>query len=85
MTFMLNIYIFIAITLHETSILVAVYFSMQNIYQSCDLGRALRHDIVTSTSANNVLFFIDICMMLVSYRHDVKCGSATSWLLQDLR
>ena len=35
-----NIYIFIAIALDETSI-VAVYFSMQNIYQACDLGRAL--------------------------------------------
>ena len=36
-----NIYIFIVIALDETSILVAVQFSMQNIYQSCDLGRAL--------------------------------------------
>ena len=31
----LNIYIFIAIALDETSILVAVQFSMQNIYESC--------------------------------------------------
>ena len=37
----LNIYIFIAIALDETSVLVAVQFSMQNIYESCDLGRAL--------------------------------------------
>ena len=37
----INIYIFIAIALDETSILVAVYFLMQNIYQSCDLGRTL--------------------------------------------
>ena len=36
-----NIYIFIAIALDETSILVAVHFSMKNIYQSCDLGRAI--------------------------------------------
>ena len=35
------IYIFIVIALDETSILVAVQFSMQNIYESCDLGRAL--------------------------------------------
>ena len=35
-----NIYIFIVIALDETSILVAVQFSMQNIYESCDLGRA---------------------------------------------
>ena len=35
------IYIFIAIALNETSILVAVHFSMQNIYQSCDLGHAV--------------------------------------------
>ena len=36
-----NIYIFIAIALDETSILVAHHFSMQNIYQSCDLGHAV--------------------------------------------
>ena len=36
-----NIYIFIAIALDETIILVAVYFSMQNIYQSGDLVRAV--------------------------------------------
>ena len=35
------IYIFIAITLNETSILVALDFSMRNIYQSCDLGHAV--------------------------------------------
>ena len=27
--------------LDETNILVAVHFSMKNIYQSCDLGRAV--------------------------------------------
>ena len=36
-----NIYIFIAIALDETSILVALHFSMQNIYQSWDLGHAM--------------------------------------------
>ena len=41
-----NICIFNAIALDETSILVAVYFSMQNIYQSCDLGRTLRRSNV---------------------------------------
>ena len=35
------IYIFIAIALDETSILVALPFSMQNIYQSRDLGHAV--------------------------------------------
>ena len=35
------IYIFIAIALDETIILVAVNFSMQSIYQSRDLYRAL--------------------------------------------
>ena len=35
------IHIFIAIALDETSILVALHFSMQNIYQSCDLGHAV--------------------------------------------
>ena len=37
----LYIYIFITIPLDETSILVAVYFSMKNIYQSCDRDRAV--------------------------------------------
>ena len=37
----LNIYIFIVIALDETSILGAVQFSMQNIYETCDLRRAL--------------------------------------------
>ena len=41
-----NIYIFIAIVLDETSPLVAVYFSMQNIYKSCDLIRAVRRSNV---------------------------------------
>ena len=38
---MLYIYIFIAIALDGTSIIVALYFSMQSIYQSCDLGHAV--------------------------------------------
>ena len=38
---MLIFYIFIAIASDETAILVAVHFLMQNIYQSCDLGRAI--------------------------------------------
>ena len=37
----LNIYIFIAIALDETRILVALHFSVQNIYQSYDLGHAV--------------------------------------------
>ena len=45
----LNIYIFIAIALDETSILVAVRFSMKNIYQSCDLGRAMGRSNVNVT------------------------------------
>ena len=39
---MLNIYIFIAIVFDGTSIFVAVYFSMQTIYQSYDLIRVVR-------------------------------------------
>ena len=38
---MLYIYIFIAIAFNETIILVAVQFLMKNIYQSCELIRAL--------------------------------------------
>ena len=41
-----NIYIFIAIALDETGILVAVYFSMKNINQSCDLRRAIGRSYV---------------------------------------
>ena len=48
------IYIFIAIALDETSILVALHFSMQNIYQSYDL--ATPWGGATSTSASN--FFV---------------------------
>ena len=33
--------IFIAIAWDETSILVAVHFSMKNIYQLCDRGRTV--------------------------------------------
>ena len=40
------IYIFIAITLDETNILVVVHFSMKNIYQSCDLDHAVGRNIV---------------------------------------
>ena len=37
----LNIYILIALALDETIILDVPQFPMQNIYQSCDLGRAI--------------------------------------------
>ena len=33
--------VFIAIAWDETSILVAVHFSMKNIYQLCDRGQAV--------------------------------------------
>ena len=36
-----DICIFIAIAYDETYILVAFHSSMKNIYQSCDLGRAV--------------------------------------------
>ena len=45
-TVVLYIYIFIAIACDETSILVAVHFSMKNIYQSCDLGLAVERNNV---------------------------------------
>ena len=37
----LNIYILIALALDESIILDVPQFPMQNIYQSCDLGRAI--------------------------------------------
>ena len=36
-----NIYILIALALDESIILDVPQFPMQNIYQSCDLGRAI--------------------------------------------
>ena len=44
-----NIYIFIANALDETIILVAVHFSMKNIYQSCDLGRVVKRSNVDAS------------------------------------
>ena len=38
---MSNIYILIALALDECIILDVPQFPMQNIYQSCDLGRAI--------------------------------------------
>ena len=44
-----NIYIFVIIALDEKSVLVAVQFSIQNIYKSCDLGRGVwRSDVGVS-------------------------------------
>ena len=45
----INIYIFIAVALDETDILVAVHFSMKNIDQSWDLGCAFRRSNVGVT------------------------------------
>ena len=78
-----NIYIFIAIAFDKTSSLVAVYFSTQNIYQSCDLVRAVRRSDVDVSQRRCLL--TDVCVTLVTYRHDVKRGSAASWLFQALR
>ena len=69
-----NIYIFIAITLDETCILVSVHFLMKNIYLSCDLGCAVGRR--TSTLANNVL-----SVTLVMYRHDVKRARSAFWFV----
>ena len=46
---MLNIYIFIAIVFDGTSIFVAVYFSMQTIYQLYDLIRVVRQSNVVAS------------------------------------
>ena len=45
-----NIYIFIAIACNETSIFVAVYFSMKIIYQSSDFALYLEDHSVTHIS-----------------------------------
>ena len=59
------------------------YFSMQNIYQSCDLGRARGRSNVNVSQWRSL--FTDVCVTLVAYRHGIKRGSAASWLLHDLR
>ena len=46
---MLNIYIFIASVFDGTSIFVAVYFSMQTIYQLYDLIRVVRRSNVVAS------------------------------------
>ena len=46
---MLNIYIFTAIVFDGTSMFVAVYFSMQTIYQSYDLIRVVRRSNVDAS------------------------------------
>ena len=75
--------IFTVIAFDETSILVAVQFSMQNIFVSCDLGRALWRSNVDVHQQRSL--FTEVCGMLVTYRHDVKRGSFASWLSWDFR
>ena len=52
-----HVYNLIGIAFDETSILVAVHFSMKNIYQSCDPPRGG----ATSMSASNLL-----CLMTLA-------------------
>ena len=49
----INICILVALALDESIIADVLQFPMQNIYQSCDLGRANGRE--TSTPANNVV------------------------------
>ena len=49
------IYIFVAIALDETSILVVVHFSMKNIYQSGDLGAGVLPSGSSETSVRQNL------------------------------
>ena len=80
---LINIYIFTAVVFNETGIFVAVHFSMKNIYQSCDLGRAVgRRNVDIS---QYFPLFADVCVTLVTYCHNVKHVSSASWLFQDLR
>ena len=44
-----NIYILIALALDESIILDVPQFPMQNIYQSCDLGRAIGRSKVNTS------------------------------------
>ena len=56
---------------------------MKNIYQSSDLGRAVGRNIIDVRQEHSL--FTDVCMPLVTYRHDVERGSSAFWLLLDLR
>ena len=52
---------------------------MQNIHQSCDLDRSVRWSNVNAASSI-------LCLLtLVAYGHDIKHGSAATWLFQALR
>ena len=75
--------IFIAIAWDETNILVAVHFSMKNIYQLCDRGRAVMWSNIGVSQLRSL--FTGICVTLVAYHHDVMRGSSAPWLFQDLR
>ena len=56
---------------------------MKNIYQQCDVGRAVGWSNVDASQQRSL--FTDVCVILVAYRHDVKHGSSASRLFQDLR
>ena len=68
----MNIYILIALALDESIILDVPQFPMQNIYQSCDLGRAIGRRNVNASQLR--CLFTDVCVTFVTYRYDVKRG-----------
>ena len=78
-----NIYIFIAFPLDESVIIDVLQFMMKNIYKSCDLGRAIGR---TNVNASQYLcLFTDVCVTLITYRHDDKRGNLAFWIFRDLR
>ena len=77
------IYILIALALDESIILDVPQFPMQNIYLPCDLGRALGRSNVNASQF--CCLFTDVCVTLITYRHDVKRGYLASWLFRNLR
>ena len=55
---------------------------MKNICQSCDI-----YHLAVDQRQRQPKYYLctDVCVTLVTYRHDVKHGSSASWLFQDLR
>ena len=55
----------------------------KTIYQSCDLGRTDGRSNVDINQKRSL--FTNVCVALVTYRHDVKRGRSGFWLFQALR
>ena len=78
----IKIYIFIAFALDESVILDVLQFPMKYIYQSCDQGRTNGRSNVNASPLRCLL--TDVCVTLITCRHDVKRGNLAFWLFQNI-